>query len=99
MRNLEKTSYSTMKSWKRVLKDKTQDKNDHSQHLLNIVLEVLAMLARGGKKGIYIIHIGKELKLLLCPHDMILHIENFKDTVCVGAKLLQSYLTLWHYGL
>ena len=45
----------------------------------NIVLEVLATATRAGKeiKGI---QIGKEVKLSLFADDMILYIENPKDS-------------------
>ena len=51
----------------------------------NIVLEVLAIAIREGKeiKGI---QIGKELKLSLFADDMILYIENPKDSI---KKLLE----------
>ena len=47
--------------------------------LFNIVLKVLATEIREGK-GIKGIQIGKEVKLLLFADDMILYIENPKDT-------------------
>ena len=51
--------------------------------LFNIVLEVLATAVREEKKGI---QIGKEVKLSLFADDMILYIENPKDSI---RKLLQ----------
>ena len=51
----------------------------------NIVLEVLATAIREGK-GIKRIQIGKEVKLSLFADDMILYIENPKDTT---RKLLE----------
>ena len=45
----------------------------------NIVLEVLAMAIRE-EKEIKVIQIGKEVKLSLFGDDMILYIENPKDT-------------------
>ena len=51
-----------------------------SQLLFNIVLEVLAIAVRLGKK-IKIIQIGKEeVKLTLSGENMILYTENPKDT-------------------
>ena len=47
--------------------------------LFNIVLEVLATAIKE-EKGIKGIQIGKEVKLLLFADDMILYIENPKDT-------------------
>ena len=46
--------------------------------LVNIVLEVLATAIRE-EKEIKRIQIGKEVKLSLFAHDMILYIENPKD--------------------
>ena len=54
--------------------------------LLNIVLEVLATAIRE-EKEIKGIHIGKEeVNLSLCADDMILYIENPKDSI---RKLLE----------
>ena len=50
-----------------------------SSLLFNIVLEVLAIAIRG-KKEIKGIQIGKEVKHSLFADDMILYIENPKDT-------------------
>ena len=48
--------------------------------LFNIVLEVLAAAIRE-EKEIKGIHIGKEVKLSLFADDMILYIENPKDSI------------------
>ena len=53
--------------------------------LFNIVLEVLATAIRE-EKEIKGIQTGKEVKLSLCADDMILYIENPKDTI---RKLLE----------
>ena len=53
--------------------------------LFNIVLEVLATAIRA-EKEIKGIQIGKEEKLSLFANDMILYIENLKDTT---RKLLE----------
>ena len=53
--------------------------------LFNIVLEVLASAVRG-EKEINGIQIGKEVKLSLFADDMILYIENPKDST---RKLLE----------
>ena len=53
--------------------------------LFNIVLEVIATAIRE-EKEIKGIQIGKEVKLLLFTNDMILYIENPKDTT---RKLLE----------
>ena len=46
---------------------------------INIVLEVLATEIRA-EKEIKGVQIGKEVKLSLFPNDMILYIENPKDS-------------------
>ena len=51
-----------------------------SSLLFNIVLEVLATAIRE-EKEIKGIHIGKEVKLSLFADDMILYIENPKDSI------------------
>ena len=53
--------------------------------LLNIVFEVLAIAIRE-EKGIQGLQIGKEVKLSLFADDMILYLENPKDTT---RKLLE----------
>ena len=62
--------------------------------LFNIVLEVLARAIREEKeiKGIYIRK--KEVKLSLFADDMILYIENAKDSI---RKLLQLISELWFF--
>ena len=56
--------------------------------LLNIVFEVLATAIRQKKKKVKGIQIGmEELKLSLYADDMILHIENFKNST---EKLLEE---------
>ena len=54
--------------------------------LFNIVLEVLATAIRA-EKEIKGIQIGKEVKLSLFADDMILYIENARDTT---RKLLEQ---------
>ena len=58
--------------------------------LFNIVLEVLATAIRGDKeiKGI---QIGKEVKLSLFADDMILYIENPKDSIRKLLELINEY--------
>ena len=53
--------------------------------LFSIVLEVLAMAIRE-EKEIKVIQMGKEVKLSLFANNMILYIENPKDTI---RKLLE----------
>ena len=58
--------------------------------LLNIVLEVLATAIRE-EKEIKGIQIGKEVKLSLCADDMILYIENPKDSIRKLLKLISEF--------
>ena len=66
-----------VKNWKHFPWNQEQDKGAHSH--LNMVLKVLATAIRAEKevKGI---QMGKEVKLLLFADDMILYIENPKDS-------------------
>ena len=58
--------------------------------LLNIVLEVLATAVREEKerKGI---QIGNEVKLSLFADDMILYVENPKDTIRKLLELISEF--------
>ena len=58
--------------------------------LFNIVLDVLAMAIRE-EKEIKGIQIGKEVKLSLFADDMILYIENPKDTTRKLLKLINEF--------
>ena len=58
--------------------------------LFNIVLEVLATAIRA-EKEIKGIHIGKEVKLSLFADDMILYIENPKDTTRKLLELINEF--------
>ena len=59
--------------------------------LFNIVLEVLATAIRE-EKEIQIIHMGKEdVKLSLFADDMILYIENPKDSIRKLLKLISEF--------
>ena len=57
--------------------------------LFNIILEVLATAIRE-EKEIKGIQMRKEVKLSLIADDMILHIENPKDTIRKLLELFQS---------
>ena len=58
--------------------------------LFNIVLEVLASAIRQ-QKEIKGIQIGKEVKLSLLPDDMILYLENPKDSTPRLLELIQQF--------
>ena len=66
--------------------------------LFSIVLEVLATAFREEKeiKGIYI---GKEEKLSLFADDMILHIENPKDSIRKLLELISEFSTVAGYKI
>jgi len=67
--------------------------------LFNIVLEVLASAIRE-EKEIKGIQIGKEeLKLPLFADDMILHIENPKDTTRKLVELINEYSKVSGYKI
>ena len=72
------------------LKSGTRQGCPLSPLLFNIVLEVLATVIREEKevKGI---QIGKEEKLSLFADDMILYIENPKDTTRKLLELINEY--------
>ena len=58
--------------------------------LFNIVLEVLAMVIRE-EKEIKGIQIGKEVKLSLFADDMIVYLENPKDTTRKLFELINEF--------
>ena len=67
------------------LKSGTRQGCPFSPLLFNMVLEVLAITIRE-EKGIKGIQIGKEVKLSLFADDMILYIENPKDSTTTRAN-------------
>ena len=72
------------------LKSGTRQGCPLSPLLFNIVLEVLATAIRA-KKEITGIQIGKEVKLSLFADDMILYIENRKDSTRKLLELINEY--------
>ena len=66
--------------------------------LFNIVLEVLATAIRA-EKEIKRIQIGKEVKLLLFADDMILYIENPKDSTRKLLELINEYSKISGYKI
>ena len=66
--------------------------------LFNIVLEVLATAIRA-EKEIKGIQIGKEVKLSLFADDMILYIENPKDSTRKLLKLINEYSKVAGYKI
>ena len=66
--------------------------------LFNIVLEVLATAIRA-EKEIKGIQIGKEVKLSLFADDMILYIENPKDSTRKLLELINDYSKVSGYKI
>ena len=81
------------------LKSGTRQGCPLSPLLFNIVLEVLATAIRAGKE-IKRIQIGKEeVKLSLFADDMILYIENPKDSTRKLLELINEYSKLVGYKI
>ena len=66
--------------------------------LFNIVLEVLATAIRE-EKEIKGIQIGKEVKYSLFPDDMILYVENPKDSTRKLLELISEYSKVAGYKI
>ena len=66
--------------------------------LFNIVLEVLATVIRQ-EKEIKEIQIGREAKLSLFVDDMVLYIENPKDTVSKLLELISEFSKVSRYNI
>ena len=80
------------------LKSGTRQGCPCSPLLLNIVLEVLATAIRAEKERKEI-QIGKELKLSLFADDMILYIENPKDSTRKLLELINEYSQVAGYKI
>ena len=80
------------------LKSGTRQGCPLSPLLFNIVFEVLATAIRAEKevKGI---QIGKEVKLSLFADDMILYIENLKDSTRKLLELINEYSKVAGYKI
>ena len=72
------------------LKSGTRQGCPLSPLLFNVVLEILATAIRA-EKEIKGIQIGKEVKLSLFADDMILYIENPKDSTRKILELIKEY--------
>ena len=80
------------------LKSGTRQGCPLSPLLFNIVLEVLATAIRT-EKEIKRIQIGKEVKLSLFADDMILYIENPKDSTRKLLELINDYSKVAGYKI
>ena len=98
MLNLQQTLSQWQKLEAFLLKSGTRQGCPLSPLLFNTVLEVLATAIREGKeiKGI---QIGNEVKLSLFADDMILYIENPKDSTRKLLELINEYSKLLGYKI
>ena len=80
------------------LKSGTRQGCPFSPLLFNIVLEVLATAIRA-EKEIKGIQVGKEVKLSLFADDMILYIENPKDSTRKCLELINEYSKVAGYKI
>ena len=80
------------------LKSRTRQGCPLSPLRFNIVLEVLATAIRE-EREIKGIHIGKEVKLSLFEDDMILYIENPKDSTRKLLELINDYSKVAGYKI
>ena len=80
------------------LKSGTRQGCPLSPLLFNIVLKVLATIIRE-EKDIKGIQIGKEVKLSLFADDMILYIENPKNTTIKLLMLINEYSKIVQYKI
>ena len=80
------------------LKSGTRQGCPLSPLLFNIVLEVLAIAIRA-EKEVKWIQIGKEVKLSLFADDMILYIENPKDSTRKLLELINEYSKVAGYKI
>ena len=98
MKSPQQTLFSMVKKLKAFpLKSGTRQGCPLSPLLVNIVLEVLAMAIKE-EKEIKGIQMGKdELKLLLFADDMILYMENPKETIRKLLELISEFSKVMGY--
>ena len=97
MISLQQTLFS-VENWKHSPQDQEQDKGVHTR-VSNIVLEVLATAIRE-EKEIKRIQIGKEeVKLSLFADDIILYIENPKDSIRKLLELISEFRSVSGYKI
>ena len=96
----QQTLFSIVKNWKHSpLRSGTKQGCPLSPLLFNIVLEVLPTAIRQ-EKEIKGIQIGKEdVKLSLFSDDMILHIENHKDSIKKLLELISEFSKVAAYKI
>ena len=99
MTNPQQTLSSMVKNWKHFRFQETRQGCPLSPLLFNIVLEVVATAIRA-EKEIKGIQIGKkEVKLSLFADDMILYIENPKDSTRKLLELINEYSKVEGYKI
>ena len=97
MRNPEQTLFSKVKNWKHSLWDQEKTRVPTLTTTIHIVLEVLATAIRE-EKEIKGIQIGKEeAKPSLFADDMILYIENPKDSIRKLLELISEFSKVARY--
>ena len=90
---------SMLKNWKHSpLRSGTRQRCPLSPLLFNIVLEVLATAIREEKERKRI-QIGKEVKLSLFTDDMILYIQNPKDSIRNLQELISEFSKVAGYKI
>ena len=100
MISLQQTLFSMVKNWKHFpQRSGTKQECPLSPLLFNIVLEVLAIAIRE-EKEIKGIQVGKEeVKLSLLADDMILYIENPKDSIRKLLELISEFSKVSEYKI
>ena len=95
MINLQQTLFSMVKNWNHFpLRSGPRQGCPRSPLLFNIVLEVLATTITE-EKEIKGIQIKKEVKFSLFADDMILYIENPKDSIRKLLELISEFSEVW----
>ena len=87
MTNPQQTLSSMVKNWKHFPKSQEQEKGAHSHHYYTTSFGIHSN-SNQRRKGI---QTGKEVKLSLFADDVILYIENPKDTTRKLLELINEY--------
>ena len=98
MMSLQQTLFSMVKTESIPPRSGTRQGYALSPLLFNIVLEVLATAIRE-EKEIKIIQIRKEVKLSLFSDDMILYIENPKNSIRKLLELISEFSKVSEYKI
>ena len=99
MISLQQTLFSMVKNWKHSPKSGTRQGCTLSPVLFNIILEVLAIAIRE-EKEIKGIQIGKgKVMLSMSADDMIVYIENPKDSIRKLPELISEFSKVAGYKI